>query len=283
MPAPISDVETASAPSTAAGDERRPDPKLAGAVDTARSAAEDEAVTGTDPTGSPVLVMEADGEAVGEHVGVEYESDHAATHYFETTYRGYVGWRWAVTVATSGPEDPVTVSEVVLLPGPEALVAPDWVPWSERIRPGDLGAGDLLPSGQDDPRLTGDTLPGDDDPVAELAYEVGGGRERVLSRQGRLEAAERWESGEFGPDSETARLAPGSCGSCGFFLPLAGSMRAAFGVCANAVSPADGRVVHVEFGCGAHSEGEVDTSSTVPVAEVVYDDTSLDFESRDAG
>lgn len=282
MPAPISDVETASAPSTAAGGERRPDPKLAGAVETARSAAEEEAVIGTDPTGSPVLVMETNGEAVGEHVGVEYESEHAATHYFETTYRGYVGWRWAVTVATSGPDDPVTVSEVVLLPGPEALVAPEWLPWSERIRPGDLGAGDLLPSGQDDPRLAEGTLPGDDDPVTELAYEVGGGRQRVLSREGRLEAAERWESGEFGPDSETARLAPGPCGSCGFLLPLAGSMRAAFGVCANSVSPADGRVVHVEFGCGAHSEGEVDTSSTIPVAEVVYDDTSLDFESRDA-
>ena len=57
-------------------------------------------------------------------------------------------------------------------------------------------------------------------------------------------------------------------------------MQAAFGVCGNEIAPADGRVVHVEFGCGAHSEAEVDTSSTVPIAEVVYDDTTLDFESR---
>ncbi|PRW62964.1 DUF3027 domain-containing protein [Actinopolyspora mortivallis] len=280
MPAPISDVDTAPDPSNASGDERRPDPdpKLAEAVEIARSAAEEEAA-GNGPYDSPALVMEAEGPAVGEHVCVEYESDHSVTHYFRTNYRGYVGWRWAVTVATSGREHPVTVSEVVLLPGPQALVAPDWVPWSERIRPGDLGAGDLLPSGQDDPRLAPGTPPGDD-PVAELAYEVEAGRDRVLSKQGRLEAAERWYQGEFGPDTETARLAPGPCGSCGFFLPLSGSMRAAFGVCANAVSPADGRVVHVEFGCGAHSEAEVDTSSTIPVADVVYDDTTLDYESR---
>ncbi|WP_179535847.1 DUF3027 domain-containing protein [Actinopolyspora biskrensis] len=281
MPAPISDVETASEPSNAAGGERRPDPRLAEAVDIARSAAEEEAAAGSDPNASPVLAMETQGAAVGEHVSVEHESDTAATHYFETTYHGYVGWRWAVTVASPGEGYPVTVSEVVLLPGSQALVAPDWVPWSERIRPGDLGAGDLLPSERDDPRLAPGALPGDDS-AAEFAYEVDGGRGRVLSRQGRLEAAERWQQGEFGPDSETARLAPGPCGSCGFFLPLSGSMRAAFGACANSVSPADGRVVHVEFGCGAHSEAEVDTSSTIPVADVVYDDTTIDFESRDA-
>ena len=38
-----------------------------------------------------------------------------------------------------------------LLPGPESLVAPEWVPWSDRIRPGDLGVGDVLPA--DDARL----------------------------------------------------------------------------------------------------------------------------------
>lgn len=280
-PAPISDVDTGSAPtSSAPGDRRQPDPKLADAVDTARSAAEDEAEI-EDPTGSPVLVADTGSDsAVGAHVGVQRESENAATHYFEANFRGYTGWRWAVTVATAGPEDPVTVSEVVLLPGPEALTAPEWVPWSDRVRPGDLGAGDLLPSDQDDPRLAPGTLPGDD-PVGELGDDPGIGRSRVLSRQGRTEAAERWQAGEFGPDSETARLAPAACASCGFLLPLAGSMRAAFGVCANSVSPADGRVVHLEFGCGAHSEAEIDTSSTVPVAEVVYDDTSLDYESRD--
>ncbi|RCW43613.1 DUF3027 family protein [Halopolyspora algeriensis] len=285
MPAPISDIDTESALRTRPQEqpERQPDPALADAVGTARAAAEEEAAAGNDPLGSPLLAKEvSDGDAVGAHAGVVAESEGTATHYFESTYPGYVGWRWAVTVASAGPGEPVTVSEVVLLPGPEALTAPEWVPWSDRVRPGDLGAGDLLPSEHDDPRLAPGYLPGDDS-SEELARDAGFERNRVLSHEGRRQAAERWHAGDFGPDTETARLAPGACGTCGFFLPLAGSMSAAFGVCGNALAPADGRVVHVEFGCGAHSEGEVDTASTVPVAEVVYDDTTLDYESRDPG
>jgi len=33
------------------------------------------------------------------------------------------------------------------------MLAPDWVPWSDRIQAGDLGVGDLLPTAADDPRL----------------------------------------------------------------------------------------------------------------------------------
>ncbi|WP_338600943.1 DUF3027 domain-containing protein [Saccharopolyspora sp. SCSIO 74807] len=257
------------------------DPALAAAVDTARAAAEEEAAPATGPIGSPVLTVDdAEDAPVGAHVGVEPEGDGVATHYFESNYPGYVGWRWAVTVALAAPDEPVTVSEVVLLPGQDALTAPAWVPWHDRVRPGDLGAGDLMPSSPEDPRLAPGYLSGGDQAVQDLAHEVGLGRTRVLSDEGRLAAAERWLAGDFGPGSETAKMAPGACGTCGFFLSLAGPLQAAFGVCGNEIAPADGRVVHVEFGCGAHSEAEVDTSSTVPVAEVVYDDTTLDFESR---
>jgi hypothetical protein len=256
-------------------------PELAAAEDVARAAAEDEARPGDDQIGSPVLTLDAEvNDPVGAHVGVEPEGPHAVTHYFESYYPGYVGWRWAVTVASVGPGEPVTVSEVVLLPGPDALTAPDWVPWNQRVRPGDLGAGDLLPTHAEDPRLAPGYLASDDPAVEEVSQEVGLGRKRVLSLEGRLEAADRWQNGDFGPGSEIARMAPASCGTCGFFLKLAGSMGGAFGVCANEIAPADGRVVSVEFGCGAHSEVEVDTSSTVPVAEIVYDDATLDFEPR---
>lgn len=218
---------------------------------------------------------------MGTHAGVVAESAESATHFFEANYAGYVGWRWAVAVARAGAGAPVTVSEVVLLPGPDALTAPDWLPWSHRIRPGDLGAGDLLPGEHEDPRLTSGAS--DDPELAQLAGEIGLGRNRVMSKEGRLRAAQRWYTGDFGPDNEMAQLAPGSCGTCGFFMPLEGSMRVAFGACGNALSPADGRVVHTEFGCGAHSEAEVDVSSTVPVAEVVYDDTTVDYEPRESG
>ena len=73
----------------------------------------------------------------------------------------------------------------MLLPGPDAMVSPAWVPWNERVRPGDLGVGDLLPTSPDDARLVPGYLASDDIAVEELAREVGLGRKTVLSREGR--------------------------------------------------------------------------------------------------
>ncbi|WP_020664471.1 DUF3027 domain-containing protein [Amycolatopsis benzoatilytica] len=223
------------------------------------------------------VLANAPEEQVGEHVGVEREDAVSATHQFEAAVPGYCGWRWSVTVATAGPDEPVTVSELVLQPGPDALVAPAWVPWEQRVRAGDLGVGDLFPADKDDPRLSPAYLQSDDPAVEEAAHEVGLGRVQVLSRYGRLDAAARWHSGEFGPRSDMARSAPASCGTCGFFIPLAGSMRGAFGACTNDIAPADGHVVDVAYGCGAHSEVKVEVMSSVPVAELVYDDSLIDF------
>ncbi|HEX3779939.1 MAG TPA: DUF3027 domain-containing protein [Pseudonocardiaceae bacterium] len=241
-----------------------PDPALAAAVEAARAAA----------------VEEAGGEPVGTHVGVLPE-DGAATHLFEANVPGYRGWRWAVTVANAGADTQVTVSEVVLLPGPDALTAPNWVPWQHRVQAGDLGVGDLLPTDPGDVRLVPAYLASDDEAVEEEVTELGLGRVRVMSRIGRYEAADRWLTSDYGPDSDMARSAPAHCGTCGFYLPVAGSLRAAFGVCGNEFSPADGRIVHVEYGCGAHSEVELDSSSPIPVSELVYDDTTLDVEQTE--
>ena len=105
-----------------------------------------------------------------------------------------------------------------------------------------------------------------------MAFELGLGRERVLSREGRLDAADRWHDGDRGPDTAMARQAPAHCGTCGFFLPLAGSLRAGFGVCGNEVTDTDGQVVSVEYGCGAHSQAVVEAAPLGDAAEVVYDD-----------
>uniref|UniRef100_UPI0031E39800 DUF3027 domain-containing protein n=1 Tax=Saccharothrix mutabilis TaxID=33921 RepID=UPI0031E39800 len=248
---------------------QQPDPVLAdpalvdaAAVSTARAAAQEEA--GAEP--------------VGAHVGALAEDEASVTHLFEAEHAGYRGWNWAVTVAFAGPGTPVSVSEVVLLPGNDALVAPDWVPWHERVRAGDLGVGDLLPAREDDPRLVPGYVGSDDPAVEEVALEVGLGRVRVLSREGVLDAASRWHGGDFGPRSDMARSAPATCGTCGFYTRIAGSLGAAFGVCANELTPADGHVVHVEYGCGAHSEVEVEGGPAVPVADLVYDDAILDVE-----
>lgn len=236
---------------------------LAEAVDVARAAAVEEAAAEYEPAGA--------GAAVGEHLEARLEGVNSLTHFFAAELPGYRGWRWSVSLACAGDDEPVTVSEVVLVPGAEALVAPPWVPWQQRVRPGDLGPGDLLPVDADDPRLVPAYVQSDDPAVEEVALEIGLGRTRVLSRQGRLEAAERWRRAH-GPSAEQARSAPGSCGTCAFLVPLGGSLRAGFGVCANEFAPVDGIAVAVEFGCGAHSEAEVELGSPVHVAELVYDD-----------
>src|SRR5580698_6730110 len=107
----------------------------------------------------------AGADGVGEHVGMQADGERVVTHLFAWQDRAYVGWRWAVTVTRASRAKAVTVSEVVLLPGPEALLAPDWVPWSERVRPGDLGVGDLMPAAADDDRLVPAALLEGDDGV----------------------------------------------------------------------------------------------------------------------
>jgi hypothetical protein len=211
-------------------------------------------------------------EAVGEHLEARPEDGGAVTHFFAARHGGYRGWQWSVTLACPDEESPVTVSEVVLLPGDDAVVAPSWLPWEERVRPGDLGVGDLLPAPADDPRLVPGYVASDDPAVEEVAREVGLGRRVVLSREGREAAAQRWTDGAHGPHADMARGAPAHCGTCGFLLPVAGALRGVFGVCGNAYSPADGAVVAVEFGCGAHSDVVFEPVSPVTVAELVYDD-----------
>ena len=227
-----STVSVTEAPRTDAGD-----PVCVAAVDVARAAA-----------------VEVAGPAVGEHLGVEVDDALVVTHSFATTEKAYTGWRWAVTVARADDSDLVTVDEVVLLPGSGALVSPPWVPYAERIQPGDLSPGDLLPPAPDDARLVPSYADPDAEILDEVHWELGLGRVRVLSLDGRADAAERWYEGDRGPAAPIAKAAPAQCGDCGFLVQLGGSLRQLFGVCANVYAPDDGRVVSYDHGCGAHSE-----------------------------
>ena len=255
-----------------------PDAALASALDLARDA----------------VLEVAPAAHIGDHVEVVSEGDLLLTHYFTALAPGYHGWRWAVTVArTPEPGSAVTVAEVVLLPGSESLLAPAWVPWNERVRPGDLAPGDLYPTSPGDERLepgyTGaDALEEVDATESLLAplrpeqWELGLGRETVLSPFGRDLATERWYDGDFGPDAPMAKAAPGNCRSCGFLLPIGGLVGQAFGVCANSFG-ADGRVVALEYGCGAHSSVREIEGTGVPVTEMVIDEYDNDpLNLRDA-
>lgn len=198
-------------------------------------------------------------EFVGELVSIEIEEDRIATYLFEAALPGYGGWRWAVTVAKLEDDAPTTLCDVVLLPGPTSLIAPEWVPYKDRILPGDVGVGDIVPTSADDERLVPGflSLPGEEELEAVQLWELGLTRARTLSIIGRDQASKRWYEGDRGPNTPLAQLSPAPCASCGFFIPIAGSLRSAFGVCSNAISPEDARVVSVDHGCGAHSEALV--------------------------
>lgn len=224
-------------------------------------------------------ITDVDPSDIGEHLEAVAEGDRVVTHFFESHLAGYRGWRWAVTVTRVPRSRHVTVCETVLLPGPDALLAPGWVPWNERVQPGDLGVGDLMPTAPDDDRLAPGYVLSDDPAVEEISWELGLGRPRVMSREGRQETAQRWYDGDSGPDAPIASAAPrdARCGTCGFYLPLAGSLRQMFGVCGNLFAPDDARAVSADHGCGAHSEALL-AGSDAPVEELptVYDDSEVE-------
>lgn len=251
---------------------KEPDQVCADAVDLARRALAEEAGVGPN--------------AVGEHLGVESAGDRVVTHFFDCTVRAYAGWRWAVTVTRAPRSKVVTVDESVLVPGPDALLAPPWVPWHDRLRPGDVGIGDILPASPDDERLVPFAVLDGDDAVtdwfaprtdtenaeagpAEPSQLPAPGRSRVLSAFGRDDTAERWYSSDHGPRTPLSHAAPANCVSCGFFVPLSGALGRLFGACGNAFAPDDGRVVSADHGCGAHSEALLTGAGSQATAPVI--------------
>jgi hypothetical protein len=295
---------------------KEPDDACAKAVDLARGAAEEM----------------AGANSVGGHLGVTADGDRVVTHLFRCLDPAYRGWCWAITVARASRAKNVTVDESLLVPGTDAILAPDWVPWRERLLPGDLGVGDLLPAPPDDARLVpAASLEGDDgvadwgetawampgtepedlvpvpsaepfadgpddaegeDYTADSATEDLSGvaavavaaradatategledrppRARVLSAIGRDDTALRWYTSEHGPKTPLAHAAPGPCSGCGFFVRLGGPLGRVFGACANEYAPDDGRVVSVDHGCGAHSEGVTAATAERPLRPVI--------------
>ncbi len=247
-----------------------------------RSRADAVAVAAVDE--ARAALVEEVGADAGDHLGHLVEGERVVTHLFACTRKGYAGWRWSVTVARASRQKTVTIDEIVLIPGDGALVAPEWVPYKERIRPGDLSPGDLLPVEDDDPRLVPTYSFGDDPLSADdraqvkaVAAELGLGRVRTLSLEGRDLTAQRWYDGDAGPGSPLAQSAPGTCSSCGFMLRIAGPLSEMFGVCANGNANDDGRAVSLDHGCGAHSEVQLARKhEPQPLPDHVLDTVAVD-------
>ena len=237
------------------------DAVLEGAVDVARAGAE--AVAHPRP--------------VGEHVGFEMVSERLATHYFASTDAGYVGWCWAVTVARVPRGRVATVCEVDMTPREGALLAPEWVPWEDRLRPSDISRDDVLPYKADDERLVQSFEDTSADPDLPVVRELGLGRVRVLSPEGHSQAAKRWYESERGPKS--GRRPRNTCSTCGFLVKMGGDMRTMFGVCANEWATDDGAVVSLDHTCGSHSETDVPKNGTAwPVRPSRVNEGALDAE-----
>jgi hypothetical protein len=111
---------------------RRPAAKRPAKLDALLAAAVDRARQG-------VLEM-APAEQVGDHVGVVAEAERLVVHRFESKLPGYIGWQWFASLARAPRSKEITVCEIGLLPSEKSLLAPDWVPWAERVRPEEAAA-----------------------------------------------------------------------------------------------------------------------------------------------
>lgn len=109
-------AETIDEPADAAAPVFEPDAILLDAVDLARRA----------------LLEVTPPETVGSVIGHVAEGEHVLTMLFAADLAGYPGWRWSVTIARVDDGEP-TVLETELMPGDTALLAPEWIPWSERL------------------------------------------------------------------------------------------------------------------------------------------------------
>lgn len=99
----------------------KPDAVLAAAVDTARTAIEGIAKA----------------SEIGDHLAARTEGDRVVTHLFESLLPGYIGWQWYAVLTRNSRSKVITVNELGLLPSEESILAPEWVPWAERVRPED--------------------------------------------------------------------------------------------------------------------------------------------------
>ena len=97
-------------------------------------------------------VSDEDGQ-VGDFVEAIDLGDNVTDFRFESRVRGYEGWQWSVTLYHDVELDHWTVNESSLVPTDKALRPPKWIPWKDRLEPGDLAVTDSIGTDPDDPRM----------------------------------------------------------------------------------------------------------------------------------
>ncbi len=124
----------------------------------------DPVLRGAEAFARTALLEVTDAAAIGTLLTTKPEADGVLTFLFESSLPGYVGWTWAATIAHV-PGSELTVVEAELIAGENALLAPPWVPWVERLaeyHSSQLASEDGVPVDGDD-ELLDDVLAGDDE------------------------------------------------------------------------------------------------------------------------
>jgi hypothetical protein len=124
----------------------------------------DPVLQGAEAFARTALLEVTDATAIGTLLTTKPEADGVLTFLFESTLPGYVGWTWAATIAHIPGSEP-TLVEAELIAGENALLAPPWVPWVERLaeyQSSQLPSEDGVPVDGDD-GLIEDALAGEDD------------------------------------------------------------------------------------------------------------------------
>ena len=119
----------------------------------AATAKADPVVLGAAETARTALLEVAEPDTVGDHLDATMLGERLAVHRFACTSSAYVGWEWTVSVTRASRQKVATVCESALVPGEGALLSPRWVPYADRLAPGDLRPSDVLPFQDDDPLL----------------------------------------------------------------------------------------------------------------------------------
>ncbi len=70
---------------------------------------------------------------IGEFVSELETEKNVFEVRFDCTLKQYQHWHWVVTLTQADKRSPLTVSEINLLASENAQLAPQWVPWAERL------------------------------------------------------------------------------------------------------------------------------------------------------
>jgi hypothetical protein len=105
-----------------------------------------------------------DDDTIGEVIGHLDEGELVISLLFDCLMNGYPGWRWTVSLARADENAEPTVLETELTPGDDSLLAPEWVPWSDRlVEDEDEDEADADESDEDEDNEDSDEDESDDD------------------------------------------------------------------------------------------------------------------------